>query len=82
MRGVLSESKLKLMEKHLKYTWWLLISVSTILSIWLTYMAHHSVSPEWNYWVGCLILLGFISAISGPGMIISFLIGIIIGLLI
>lgn len=45
----------------------------------LTYLARHSISPEWNYYVFGIICLIALSVMLGPGMIIGCLAGIIIG---
>lgn len=51
-------------------------------SISLTYLARHSISPEWNYYVFGIICLIALSVMLGPGMIIGCLAGIIIGFII
>lgn len=69
------------MKKH-KIIFVIIVIVEFVSSVWFAYHTRHSSSPEWNYWiVGLAVLLG-LSAMAGPTIIISCLIGIIIGLLI
>lgn len=57
------------------------IIIDCFISAYLTYWARHSVSPEWNWYILGIITLIFASIVLGPGMVISCLIGIIIGFL-